>query len=202
MKKEIFIVKTENFKDKTEITNMKKEIIIVKTENNNLKIDNNNLQNRIDILETLVNIPLSVVEGSDRSRCTLTNDSVLFNGGGSPCSVFLNRIIQNVSFFFCFFMIICLRVFIIGLFIGLFIYLLFIFSKSEFSFTPDPTNYVCYFGIVDSNRINECFNSGIYNNNSFFFFLFFYYILLYFFFNRFVFTNVDIFMLSPQQFHP
>jgi hypothetical protein len=182
------VLETANDYLKTEITNVKKEIFIVKTENNNLKIDNNNLKidnnnlkiennnlkSRIDILETY-DIPLSLVRGSKESNYTLTNDSVLFNVN-NWCSVFLNRIIEKVSFFFCFFMIICSRVFIIGLFIGLFIYYFF-FSKSGFSFTPDSSHW-SEFGIVDSNKIKECFNTHICYKNSFFFFSFF--IIFYF----------------------
>jgi hypothetical protein len=139
-------LKTENTNMKKEITNMKAEIGLVKTENNNLKasnindkteinnlkIENNNLKNRMDMLEAY-DIPLSLVRGSDRSKYTLTNDSLLFNLN-NWCSVFLDRIIKNVSFFsffFWFLMIIYSRVFIIGLFIGLFIYLLFLFFKKR-----------------------------------------------------------------------
>jgi hypothetical protein len=110
----------------------KKENDDLKKEITNLKTENNNLKNRIDVLETY-DIPLSLVRGSNESKYTLTNDSVLFNTRGGWYSVFLNKIIEKVSFFFSFLMIICLRVFIIGLFIGLFIYLLFLFfQKASF----------------------------------------------------------------------
>jgi hypothetical protein len=203
MKKEITNVKTENTNMKKEMNEVvelfnkkleglrkeQKEVVEdLKKENNNLKIDSinykteiNNLKNRIDILEAYVNIPLSLVEGTDKSKYTHTNHSVLFNTHGSDCSVFLNRIIEKVSFFFLFSYDYFLRVFIIGLFIAYLFINYFFFSKSEFSFTPVP-EHAGLFGIVDSNRIKECFNSGIFNNNSFFFFIFLLYSTLFLFY--------------------
>jgi hypothetical protein len=105
-KKEITKMKKENINDKIEISNMKKEIAFVKTENNNVKATYINDKG----LEGYVCIPLSVVEGSDRSRYTLANDSVLFNAN-DWCSVFLDTIIEKVFFFF-FFLFFFLQLFV------------------------------------------------------------------------------------------